>query len=518
MADHPINVSEKDAGSGFSAGATPRGVAAATAQIAPSAKSSPFCQIEEILQGFSTKRKVIAVFCFAFIEFALIVNGSWNASPDSALYLSLGQSLAAGKGYLFNGEPHTYVAPGFPFLICVTTNILGVGFFGYRLMMALMGFLNVPASYVLFRTVAGKNTALLLGAVVAVNYALVNNSTLVLADIPFALFSTMACLSLFWAAQKDPGIIVACITGLAFGVLPLIRINGMGFGPAAAMFLFLAWKRKGWAKCLFYLGLVLVLAYLPIGVWTAWKWSFPASASEGTYYNAVMGRHWSDQVHIILTAFISYFQETTLALTGLNLKTGFLELILPLLAALGAVQAFRNGERFFVPLAVIQFSGLLLSTAGERYLLFLLPALYLFLAQGYLSLSQWVSGKLRFELNRRTAITYFFGFLMLTNCAHDLAPVIHARNAMEKGGPETHRSRPYFKASNWLKDNDPKAKALTTHSRIIHFLSGCPTITLVRSGVPEQDTWVEDRSRIQEMVGRTCPKYLFTDEKELKFV
>jgi len=455
----------------------------------------------------------MAVFCIAFIEYALLINHSWNASPDSALYISLGQSLAAGKGYVFNGEPHTYVPPGFPSLICLATKMFGTGFFGYRLMMALTGFLNALASYLLFKRIAGKNTALVLGTVVAVNYALINNSALVLADVPFALFSTIACISLFRAAGKEPEIISAVIAGVALSALPLIRINGMGFGPAAAIFLFLSWKEAGLAKRLFFVGLVSALAYLPFGAWAAWKATFPVSVSEGTYSNAVLGRLWSDQLHIMLTAFISYFPETTLALTGLNLKTGFLEFILPLVAAVGAVELFRKGERFFVPLAVIQFSGLLLSTAGERYLLFLLPALYLFLAQGTLSLCRLLERKLPLRINGPKTLICLFAFLILTNCAHSLAPIFHARTALEQGGPETARSLPYFKACVWLQANDPTAKVLTTHSRVIHLLSGCPTVTLVRSGVPEHDTWVDDRSGIKKTLEQTCPKYLLTDEK-----
>jgi 4-amino-4-deoxy-L-arabinose transferase-like glycosyltransferase len=482
-------------------------------ETGPLPKAQPFCQIEEILQGFSTERRVFALFCIAFIEYVLLINNSWNASPDSALYISLGRSLAAGKGYVFNGELHTYVPPGFPFLTCLATKIFGPGFFGLRLMMALTGFLNVLASYLLFRRVAGKNTALLLGTVVALNYALINNSCLVLADVPFALFSTIACLSLFKAAGKEPKILWAVITGAALSVLPLIRINGMGFGPAAAVFLFFSWKEAGLVKRLLFVGLVLAIAYLPIGAWTVWKASFPSSASEGSYYNAVAGRHWSDQLHIVLTAFISYFPETTLAFTGLNLKTGVLEFILPLVAAVGAVVLFRKGERLFVPLAFIQYSGLLLSTAGERYLLFLLPALYLFLAQATLSGVQLLEEKRRLLINPRRALIYLFAFLTLTNWAHSLVPIFHARTALEKGGPETERSLPYFRAAYWLKTSAPTAKVLTTHARVIHLLSGCPTVTLVRSGVPEQDTWVDDRTGIKKELEKTRPKFLFTDEK-----
>src|SRR5271154_4161022 len=33
-------------------------------------------------------------------------NGQWRLEPDSALYLSIGQNLAHGHGYTFQGKPH----------------------------------------------------------------------------------------------------------------------------------------------------------------------------------------------------------------------------------------------------------------------------------------------------------------------------------------------------------------------------------------------------------------------------
>ncbi len=54
---------------------------------------------------------------------------------------------------------------------------------------------------------------------------------------------------------------------------------------------------------------------------------------------------------------MGYVPETSFALTGVSLKTGFLELFVPLLTAFGAVQAFRKGERLLFPLTVIQFCG-----------------------------------------------------------------------------------------------------------------------------------------------------------------
>src|SRR5690242_18301363 len=43
--------------------------------------------------------------------------GHWFISPDSALYASLGKSLAHGDGYTYQGERHTWVEPGLPLVV-----------------------------------------------------------------------------------------------------------------------------------------------------------------------------------------------------------------------------------------------------------------------------------------------------------------------------------------------------------------------------------------------------------------
>jgi hypothetical protein len=57
---------------------------------------------------------------------------------------------------------------------------------------------------------------------------------------------------------------------------------------------------------------------------------------------------------------------------------------------------------------------------------------------------------------------------------------------------------------------------MTTRSRIIHYLSGCRTIALLRSGYPEQDMWIDEQEKFRELYKRTRPDYLFTDRKNME--
>jgi len=131
-----------------------------------------FDGLADALKGLHTPGRVVALAALAVLSFGLVINSSWKATPDSALYLELGESLAHGRGYMFNGEPHTYVPPGFPALVAASSWIFGDGFLTYRILMAIMGLLAAGAGYLLIRRLCGPDVGLLVGGLFAVNHDL----------------------------------------------------------------------------------------------------------------------------------------------------------------------------------------------------------------------------------------------------------------------------------------------------------------------------------------------------------
>ena len=238
------------------------------------------------------------------------------------------------------------------------------------------------------------------------------------------------------------------------------------------------------------------------------------SASEGTYFNQMAYRGLEDQLRIVIGDFFGYFPEMTYAVTGLNLKTGFLELVFPTLIAWGAIVSLCQGDRLLVPFTVIQFCGFLLSYPGERYLLPLLPGLFLFLGVGLLDVANRISARFEKKLNSGKLVLIVFIILAVLNVGHNFVPIAQARMSLEAQGAESSRSLPFFIASRWLKEHAPDAKVLTKRSRIIHYLTGCRTVALIRSGVPQQDTIVADQSRLKALISESKPNFLFLDDKD----
>jgi len=450
---------------------------------------------------------VVAVIAAA--GFCLVVNASWTATPDAALYLALGESLAEGQGYTFDGVPHTFVPPGYPALVAAVAGVFGRGFFEYRALMAVLGILTALVGYTLAVRLCGRDGGLLVGGLFALNHVLLENSALTLADVPFALSVLVALHALLTAAGSTNRVLWSLGAGILCGACALIRVNGLGVPLAGAFFLWCSWPNVARGRRAGLIAIFLVTAYAPALVWEWWKASFPVAFSEAGYGHMVFNRALDYQVRLMASALWGYVAESSYAITGVALKTGVLEFLAPLLVLWGGVVAWRGGERLLVPLAVIQFGGLLLSPAGSRYLIMLIPALYIFLALGTLAATRRVGWA---DRSGRVLIGCFT-VLALLNVGHNVKTVYLARTALEANGPESERSLPFFSAAGHLAAEAPNAVVLATHPRIIHYLSGRKAVPLVRSGVPDHEAFVQDSALIEELISRTNPGFLFADRK-----
>ncbi len=481
-----------------------------------------FPSLTRAVAGAYSRKRAALTALGSILGFVLVANSSWIASPDSALYLELGESLAGGKGYVFNGEPHTYVPPGYPLIIAAVVKVFGNGFGAYRLLMSVMGLVAAALGLLLAVRLFGRDAGLLAGGVFALNHVLLQNSTLATSDVHFAVIVLAGLNALVSAgARERPSGTWILAAALTIGLAPLVRVNGWGVPPAAAIYLLSRWPREGWASRIIWVGAFLAICVLPVAIWDLWRSPQPLSFSEGSYFNAVSERSIYDQLQVIADSLLNYVPEMSYALTGVAAKDVLLEFVVPALVLLGWITALKEGELLLVPLTAIQFGGLLLSSAGSRYLIFLLPGLYVFFAAGLLEFYTWIASRLHGQAPDRSRAGHLiigsFIVLAVLNVGHNVKTVVQSRTALEVNGAENARSLPFFEAARWLKSRDPQAVVMTMPPRVLRYLSGCPTVELIRSGVPEREALVMCPQRIQGLLDKRKPKYLFSDSKNEVF-
>ncbi len=473
-----------------------------------------FKELADVFDGVYSPKRLLCICLLTFVVFSLIINSSWKATPDSALYLELGESLASGSGYFYNDAPHTYVPPGFPLILSLWIGWSGNDFFSYRLLMALIGALTSLSCVCLMWRLCGPDMAILIGGIFSINHTIVLNSTYTSSDIPFTFFCFLGFHFILTAARHKESVVLIGIAGLFAGIPALIRINGWGLPPALVIFLWsgfsgyhLSYKVS---RCLAFL----VSAYSLPALWEFHKSGFPVSLYEGEYLRAVAGRSLETQVLVVLQSMWEYFFETAFALTGISMRIGVLEIALSFLIIIGLVIAYRKGERLFSAFTAIQMAGLFLSSAGSRYMAPLIPGLYLFLGLGLLNLARAVN--LRFSsamIAPASLITGLFVSLGATNLGADLQTIYHSRTAIERHGPESSRDAPFFAAAKWIKTNDAQGPILSMNPRIIRYLTRVKTIDLLRSGVPEHLAWASTQDEISSIMRNYQPKYVFIDSK-----
>ena len=465
------------------------------------------------------RKWILLLAIVVILQFSLVVNGSWRAQPDAALYLELGESLASGRGYVFNGEPHTYVPPGYPALVSLVNLLFGHSFLYYRILMSVLGLITGLVCYLLIRRLCGEETALLLGGFCMTSHVLLENSTVTCSDTLFALSVFLAIHAVLYvgAEKKKSWCIMTIFSGICAGLPALVRINGWGIPPALTFYLVCATRGHSFGRRAIQSGLFLAAAAVPASIWETYKNSFPRSMNEGTYINAVMGRDFYTQVSIMLTALKDYAHEITYACTGLSIRTGVAEFVIPALILIGLFRQLSRGERLLGPLVIAQMAGLCLSPAGSRYLIALLPCFSIFLVAGLTYLSdglfkrQIVLGSSLLG-GHRIARIFFLGLIVLNLCSNT-STIIQARSALEWNGAESLRDAPFFASSRWLKQSGEEGPVMSMHPRVIHYLSGLPTIELVRSGVPENQAFISSLDELTRIIATRRPTYIFSDNK-----
>jgi hypothetical protein len=118
--------------------------------------------------------------------YAVSFTGRWRVAPDSALSMSLGRSLARGEGFTYHGRPHDWVEPGLPYVVAASFRLFGEdNYLPLTVFVLLCGVLALALTYWTIKLYAGRPTAVLITALLAVCETFYRYCFQIVTDMPF---------------------------------------------------------------------------------------------------------------------------------------------------------------------------------------------------------------------------------------------------------------------------------------------------------------------------------------------
>ena len=153
------------------------------------------------------RRQAILVLAALAVLYLLTLNNQWAIEPDSAVYLTLGRSIAEGRGMEFNGGPAGGIPPLLPVLIAGSRLLFGPAYWPINLAISLFGLGTALLAYLTVRRLAPEvgagDVRLALAALLITGSSarLLVDSTRILTDVPCTFFVALGLYAFVRARQ-----------------------------------------------------------------------------------------------------------------------------------------------------------------------------------------------------------------------------------------------------------------------------------------------------------------------------
>jgi hypothetical protein len=376
--------------------------------------------MKPFLRWISKQRLLLFLTALAFVHLAFLC-GDWRFLSDSFLYVGVGESLADGRGYEFNGHPHVFCPPGLPALIAIIESVAGRWVLGFNLIGTISGIGAMALTYCLLRGEKGLGAGsreaaegsgiypshvssrlpIAVAALTGVNAVLILHENYVLSDVPTLCLVLAALIALKRFLEAEAfcwryALAASTVAGMAV----MMRVAAVPLLGAVCIGLF---ARKDSLRLPDALksfvaaapGTVMTLA------WFLWCWAnHPRGAAFGVYQDhldvawtsGAMGR----LADLGATA-SSFLQQMPSFLGGDSVPIfSFLNVMCVVLLCMGAYRHVHlNGRWAFIALLYTMLYFTLIVLWGlpwPRFLILILPFLYLNLLLGVQALGEALSG------------------------------------------------------------------------------------------------------------------------------
>ncbi len=440
------------------------------------------------------RRHAILVFAALAILYLLPLNNQWAIEPDSAVYLTLGRSIAEGRGMEYNGAPAGGIPPLLPVLIAGSRLLFGPAYWPINLAISLFGLGTALLAYLtvrrLAREVGSDDVRLALAALLITGSSarLLVDSTRILTDVPCTFF---VALGLYVFVRARQGHWAWCWAG--FGAMLLATAARLPAGVIlVGLFVGLAleFRREGYRRRL--LATLAGMVGVAAGALAWWFLLRGGSASTGPdYFVTIFERfQFCFRERWVQVAEGPFRLPGALceAITGQELQ--WFNVVPTALILFGLWTAARRGQWVLVcpVLAYVAFLlGLGGSAVAPRYLLPVMPMLVYALVVGTVELAARVSRRSAVAAPERTArrrrtvlaiVTVFCVAVSLPKAVREVVRM-HRPDFYEtyehgkwKGNVDLGRYLASLRESGLAGPTD---RVLAPAPAILHYFSGLPT-------------------------------------------
>jgi len=329
------------------------------------------------------------------VLYLLSVRAAWNPTPDSALYLMLGENLVQGEGYTLWGYPHVHVPPGYPLLLAALTQ-LGLGSrLALNLAQTLIALTAIVFCYHWLREMADRRLAVAVSVAVALGYTLLWVSTSLLSDAPHLLAVWLGLFCCVRGLRGESG-----NAWLVLGVAALIascwiRVAGVPLAFGAALGLVIQPRQVSRKRVWIAAGLLAVGVALTLGGFYIYCRCAHAPYVLPSYLDSASSSMTSRSAADWLSQPLENFLLTGSELSRLliaqpNRSLGLVNALFWVPTLLGAWILVRRKEYLGVCVAGAYVGAILIHRPLiARYLLPIAPLLILYFCEGMRRLVEW---------------------------------------------------------------------------------------------------------------------------------
>ena len=349
---------------------------------------------ETIKTGEAPSRRLwLAAILILCAVYGLGVNNQWAISPDGALYLALGRSLAEGRGMEFNGGHWWSIPPVLPMLIAACRYVTGDGYWLINLILSACAVGTAVVAAHTVKRLGAADLALPVLLVSGFSAYLFITATRIQTDVLFMLLVALGLYGFVRGATGSPWWIV--FGGAAILLVTLTRPPGGLFLAGGVAGLALSFRRPSIARRL--VALTAVIAVTSVVLWY-WITRIRTLADVGAGdYSAALSEHIDilfslSHLESIGTGLTLLPSSVFAAVCGQQLHP--LLMLGPLLVALlGLATLARRGQWIIVLPVAFNIGFLVLwgwSAVARRYLLPTMPYVVYALLVGTQVVVAWV--------------------------------------------------------------------------------------------------------------------------------